>query len=223
MPLSRFLVDLDQLLAAFQDGGGADGRNFDNLRLAVARLNEIRRQLAIAEEKLGAALSMAEVTLMDGGGPEAPAAEAGDRFHLYDHCRTGIEEIDEGHESLIAIGNRLFGLAYGNEAPVETVLEGLRELLAEMRSHFDLEEVRMDGCGYPGADEHRIVHRRMYDYLAEMLDLGAGGPLLVAIRLEYLLGSWLVWHMQRDDRDFVRYLAEMQGELASRRASSFAN
>lgn len=39
MPLSRFLVDLDELLAVFHADGGADGRSFDNLRLAVARIN----------------------------------------------------------------------------------------------------------------------------------------------------------------------------------------
>lgn len=221
MPLSRFLVDLDELLAAFHDGSGADSRSFDNLRIAVARINEIRRQLAIAEEKLGAALSLAENCLMEGGDAiVAGDVERRDRFSIYEHCRTGIDEVDDQHEAIFQAGNRLYALAYGNDTPAAEMLGGLQDLLHRVKAHFDEEEVLMDACGYPEAASHRAVHRRMHEYLAEMGDLATGSPMLVAIRLEYFLGSWLIWHMQREDMDFARHAAAVKGDIASRRAQA---
>lgn len=64
MPLTRFIGDLDELLDGFHGGDGDAEQGFENLRQAVARMNEIRRQLAAAENKLGAALALAESSLM---------------------------------------------------------------------------------------------------------------------------------------------------------------
>lgn len=144
--------------------------------------------------------------------------ERRDRFSIYDHCRTGIEAVDERHEAMFEAGNRLYILAYGNETPVAEILSGMQDLLDQVKIHFDEEEPLMEGCGYPGTAAHRAVHRRMYEYLVEMVELAAGSPMLVAIRLEYFLGSWLIWYMQREDMDFARYAAEIKSEIAGRRA-----
>jgi hypothetical protein len=45
----------------------------------------------------------------------------------------------------------------------------------------------------------------MYDYLQEIFDLARETPLMVVIRLEIFLGSWFIWHMQQDDRDFAEF------------------
>jgi len=45
----------------------------------------------------------------------------------------------------------------------------------------------------------------MLSYLAEMYELASTQPLVVAIKLEKFLGSWFIWHVQREDVDFARH------------------
>ena len=208
MPLSRFITDLDGLLGAFHGNQAPTLRTFENLRVAVTRMNEIRRQLAIAEDKLGASLSLAENDLLDGVGADVVPADGfadAERFRIYDFCKTGIAEIDAEHSMLIEIGNRLYALSFCQDVSAVQLNELLGELIAYAQSHFSAEERLMAESHYPGLEAHRAVHQRMYDYLVEMFDLAKETPLLVAIRLEMFLGSWFVWHMQRDDAEFAQH------------------
>ena len=207
MPLSRFISDLDELLGKFHGGQPPSSRTFENLRVAVTRMNEIRRQLSIAEHKLGASLSLAENDLIDGDTDvilDDGAVNAA-RFRIYDFCKTGIAEIDDEHAMLIEIGNRLYATSFCQDASAERLNELLGELVAYAQRHFAAEEQLMADSHYPGLEAHRALHQRMHDYIAEMFDLAKETPLLVAVRLEMFLGSWFVWHMQRDDAEFARH------------------
>jgi hemerythrin-like metal-binding protein len=206
MPLSRFIRDLDELLAVFNGGGQPNAQTFDKLRIAVTRMNEIRRQLTIADEKLGASLALAENELIHGSvdDPDVAGEAAGDRFVLHDCCRTRIDEIDDRHSALIGFGNRLYALSLdGGDADAMRYL--IDDLAASAQETFAVEERLMTRGGYPQLEAHRAIHRRMLDYLAEMRELAKETPLLVAVRLEMFLGSWFVWHMQREDTAFAEY------------------
>ncbi|MGE5466729.1 MAG: bacteriohemerythrin [Ignavibacteria bacterium] len=207
MPLSRFIADLDQLVEVFNGHHRVSDRSFENLRLAVARMNEIRRQTALAEEKLNVSLAIAESELLGGDMEPAPVLERelSDRFRIYDFCKTGIAEIDQEHETLIRLGNRLYGMSFSDEVSRSDIEGVLTELVTFAQNHFDAEERLMEGYAYPGLGPHRAVHKRMSDYLMEIFDLSRETPLLVTIKLEMFLGSWFVWHMQQDDADFARF------------------
>ncbi len=210
MPLSRFIADLDQLVEVFNGDQPANGRSFEHLRIAVARMNEIRRQLGLAQEKLNASLAIAESELIDGNGDAAPAPERepSDRFRIYDFCRTGIGEIDAEHDRLVRLGNRLYAMSFDEDVAREAIEKVLTELVTFAQSHFDAEERLMEAHAYPKLAEHRAVHNRMCDYLREIFDLCRETPLLVTIRLEIFLGSWFIWHMHRDDADFARFCVQ---------------
>jgi len=210
VPLSRFLADLDDLLGTFHIGQPGN-RSFEHLRLAVTRMNEIRRQLVIAENKLSASLSLAENDLIDGGDTlaEDDPAEA-ERFRIHDFCKTGIAEIDDEHRKLIEIGNRLYVMSLCQDVSAASLDELLGELIAYAQNHFAAEERLMEDSSYPGLAGHRVLHKRMYDYIVEMYDLAKETPLLVAIRLEMFLGSWFIWHMQRDDAAFAKFRDDMR-------------
>lgn len=208
MPLSRFIADLDDLVRVFNGSQPPSNRSFENLRIAVTRMNEIRRQLAIAQEKLNASLAIAESELIGGNAAaEAPAPERerGDRFQIYDFCKTGIDEIDEEHHALMRLGNRLYAMSFDDEVARADIDAVLTELISFAQRHFADEERLMEASGYPGLEAHRATHKRMCDYLSEVYDLARETPLLVTIRLEIFLGSWFVWHMQRDDVEFARF------------------
>ncbi|MDD5250811.1 MAG: hemerythrin family protein [Rhodocyclaceae bacterium] len=218
MPLSRFIADLDELVGVFDNGQPPGNRSFESLRVAVARMNEIRRQTAIAQERLNATLAIAENELGDGQAPTPVPVlerELTERFYLHDCCKTGIEDIDDEHRTLMRLGNRLYALSLCEDVAHATVGEVLTELLSFAQDHFAAEEHLMEAYEYPALAPHRATHKRMCDYLAEMFDLAAETPLLVTIRLEIFLGSWFIWHMQRDDVEFAHYCqAPMRGQTA---------
>jgi hemerythrin-like metal-binding protein len=208
MPLSRFIADLDDLVEVFNGGQRITERSFESLRIAVARMNEIRRQLTLAQEKLNTSLAIAESELIGGHVEAAQPAhdhESPDRFQIYDFCKTGIDEIDEEHATLMRLGNRLYAMSFCDDVPRQAIEDVLTELIAFAQTHFDEEERLMEARGFPGLHEHRATHKRMSDYLQEIFGLGRETPLLVTIRLEIFLGSWFVWHMQRDDMQFAEF------------------
>lgn len=210
MPLSRFIADLDQLVDVFNGKQPLSDRSFENLRIAVARMNEIRRQLTLAQEKLNTSLAIAESELI-GGDAEgvAPAEhEATERFQMYDFCKTGIAEIDGEHDMLMRLGNKLYAMSFRDDVTREEIEQVLSELIAFAKTHFEAEERLMEAHQYPALEEHRATHKRMCDYLQEIYDLARETPLLVTIRLEIFLGSWFVWHMQRDDVEFAQFVRQ---------------
>lgn len=210
MPLSRFIADLDDLVNVFNGNHPPSSRSFENLRVAVTRMNEIRRQLSIAQEKLSASLSIAESELIGGTEEVAvpPLAPAGDRFQLYDFCRTGIEAIDEEHHTLMRLGNRLYAMSFSDEVERGEIDAVLAELVGFAKGHFEEEERLMAERCFPALEAHRATHQRMAHYLTEMSELARETPLLVTIRLEIFLGSWFIWHMQREDAEFARFCLE---------------
>ena len=207
MPLSRYIADLDQLVEVFNGNQPVSERSFENLRVAVARMNEIRRQLSMAQEKLNTSLAIAESELIGGETVSAPVLEREltDRFQMYDFCKTGIAEIDGEHDMLMRLGNRLYSMSFREDVLREEIDDVLTELIAFAQNHFDAEERLMEAHGYPDLDGHRATHKRMCDYLQEIFDLARETPLLITIRLEIFLGSWFVWHMQRDDVEFAQF------------------
>lgn len=215
MPLSRFIADLDQLAAEFGSDKPTSAATFDELRMAVARMNEIRRQLDIAGRKLMPAIAIAEMELVhqlvDFSPPDRRSS---DRFLMDDQYLTGLDEMDAEHRELIGLGNRVYLLSRDDDVTADQVFAALEDLTEHVRAHFATEERLMDESAFPAAAQHRTIHARMLDYLAEMADLVGASPLTVAIKLEKFLGSWFIWHMQKDDAELARYWLACTAEAA---------
>lgn len=204
MPISRFITDLDHLTAEFGSGTPSSGQSYTRLRMAVARMNELQRQIEIAHDKLGAILALAEMKIIynqvDLSDEEAPL---GERFALHVDCLSGHSEVDADHLAIFTLGNRLDALCAQNDVGRQAIADAMDDLIDKVRSSFAREQSLMLAHAYPGLSEHQRTHERMLGYLQDM-SAAAQQPLTVAIRLEKLLGSWLVWHIQREDLDFVR-------------------
>jgi len=206
MPLSRFIADLDELIAEFRAETPTSSQTFEELRMAVARMNEISRQVDIARQKLMPAIAIAEMEIVHQR-VEFPEHDRGldDRFLMDEQYLTGLGEMDAEHRELIGLGNRVYLLSRNACVTADQVFAALEDLTEHTRSHFATEERLMDEVAFPAAAQHRTIHARMLDYLAEMADLVSAGPLVVAIKLEKFLGSWFIWHMQKDDAELARY------------------
>jgi hemerythrin len=208
MPISRFLSDLDQLIADFKADGPTSAATYDELRLAAARLNEISRQLAIAYRKIEPVIAMAEMEAMHDQRESIDAAEraVNDRFLVHEACLTGHQRIDEDHRELFALSNRVFALACATHVTSTDVLNLLNDFLAHCREHFAYEESLMAKFGFPVADKHKVSHDRMIEYIEEMRTLTPTNPMVVAIKMDKFIGSWFTWHMQRDDMALAEHI-----------------
>lgn len=214
MPASRLIADLEHLITELGADGPVSASVQDELRLTVARVNELRRQLDIAQLKLKSVLSLAgmqdiERQAESGAAPHIPNC----RFQLPDDLRTGIAGIDEAHHAIFQSGNRLYWLALQRNVNAKEVDDALVELVQCAKTDFANEEQMMEISGYADFDHHREIHQRMLDYLSDMQELVSLQPLAVAVKLERILGSWFIWHLQRDDADFGKYYMGKQSGL----------
>lgn len=219
MPLFRIISDLDELLAEFQNDAPTRDATFNELRMTAARLGEIQRQLDIAHRKLMPAIAMAEMAIAHKHVDFSEAERRlNDRFLIDEQCRTGVSGMDEEHRELIRIGNRVYLMSHAKHVDAGQIGAAVEELRSHTRAHFATEELLMDEVQFPARAKHRMIHEKMLDYLDEMAVLAPGRPLVVAIKLEKFLGSWFIWHMQRDDTEMARYYldnAPGRGDLAA--------
>ena len=219
MPLFRIISDLDELLAEFQNDTPTRDATFNELRMTAARLGEIQRQLDIAHRKLMPAIAMAEMVIAHKHVDFSEAERRlNDRFLMDEQCLTGVPGMDEEHRELIRIGNRVYLMAHAKHVDAGQIGAAVEELRSHTRAHFATEELMMDEVQFPARDKHITIHEKMLDYLDEMAALAPGRPLIVAIKLEKFLGSWFIWHMQKDDTELARYYldnAPSRGELAA--------
>lgn len=214
MPVSRLISDLDHLITELSVDGPATSPILDELRLTVARVNELRRQLDIAQMKLASVLSLAGMKVIERQVESGVTShQLKNRFEVPEDLSTGITEIDEAHRTIFQSGNRLYWLALQREVNVKEVDEALINLVQCTKTAFAIEEQMMGISGYTRFDHHRAIHQRMKDYLSEMKELVSTQPLAVVVKLERFLGSWFLWHLQRDDVDFSKYFLRERSDF----------
>jgi hemerythrin len=121
---------------------------------------------------------------------------------------TGHAGIDEQHRRLFAKASALLAaIDEGREAA--EVKDLLRFLADYVREHFDAEERLMKAAGYPGAEGHAVIHRRIERRLVEVATAwhahGVTPALLGDVRA--LMTGWVTIHIGERDRDLAAYLA----------------
>lgn len=206
MPVSRIISDLDQLVSVFSMDGTPSSSAYDELRLVVARIDELRRQLDVAQVKLAPVLSLAEMKYHEDQIQQAESIHIlNNRFEISEEMRTEIPQIDENHRALFQSGNSLYQLAIQYDVKVSDIEIELNLFVQCANKIFDIEEQLMESSSYPNLYQHQVTHQRMRDYLSETHKQILIQPLSVIVRLEKFLGSWFLFHQQRDDIDFGRY------------------
>jgi hemerythrin len=121
---------------------------------------------------------------------------------------TGSAEIDDQHRLLFRKADAVLeAVRAGMSAPeVERTLKFLSNYAA---LHFEAEERIMRSAGFPGADSHAEVHRRMERRLAQVAEdfarQGASATLLAEV--EALMRGWITVHIMEADRAIADWMA----------------
>ncbi|MEG3619072.1 ATP-binding protein [Magnetovibrio sp. PR-2] len=81
-----------------------------------------------------------------------------------EHLYTGIDELDNDHQRIVLIYNRVIH----NNLPLSELDEALHGLVEYMKSHFQREETVMKICEYPGYDKHKAEHDELLRRVDEL-------------------------------------------------------
>ena len=134
-----------------------------------------------------------------------------DKDHLQlmewdESLRLGEPEIDRYHARIIEQLNTFFGhLMYGEAA------EGAAEMIATLdglvQEHFEQEERLMAAIGYPGLSRHQGVHKSFLANIDRLRQqLAAGSPEAGNQLFEYM-STWIVEHIQKEDKAIAAFIA----------------
>lgn len=108
----------------------------------------------------------------------------------------GIETIDAGHRSMIALYNDiLVASKSGDKTKLATLLEQLGNATA---AHFQSEEQLMSGFHYELAATHTGQHRRLLDEFAHQVDDWRKNHISAALLCRFM-HSWLLRHIAASD------------------------
>ena len=119
---------------------------------------------------------------------------------LADELRTGIQEIDEQHETLFDVLARLQAVVGGGDN-WSTIYFALTELAHFASTHFVVEEALMRLHGYPRLDQHIAEHRGFSARLAQLEQQAIRSD--VSQHLIDFIEEWLTVHIAQSDQAYV--------------------
>ncbi|GAB4118757.1 MAG: hypothetical protein Fur0026_08270 [Sideroxydans sp.] len=123
--------------------------------------------------------------------------------HWEKELELGNDLIDTQHRMLVLLCRKL-DIAIKSQAPEQTLRFVMLELRKFTEFHFVSEENLMHEIGYPGVDEHSLIHS---DLLAQ-LDMAIAK---IAHHKEFpedllfFLNKWLIQHVVREDLKIAEY------------------
>jgi hemerythrin-like metal-binding protein len=120
---------------------------------------------------------------------------------------TGHPAIDEQHQTMAEIVNRLHGAMKQGKGKGE--LQGILVFLYDYTvSHFAMEEGLMAQHGYSGMARHRQIHADLVRQLAELVDKFQQCSASLTLPVMTFLEDWLVQHIMGEDQLFAAELRE---------------
>ena len=120
-----------------------------------------------------------------------------------------IESIDEQHQILFTIINRLHNAVLGK---IELDVIGLtfQELINYTDSHFKTEEYYMDLYGYPQTQEHKKQHEYFVKEVKNLQNQLHKNQQIYTLLVDtwILLKKWLTVHIQKEDKAYSPFFKE---------------
>ena len=125
-----------------------------------------------------------------------------------DSYSIGIKSVDEQHQQLVSLINRLnTAIADGEcSSVVADILEGLTQYT---RIHFAYEEKLFDLHGYPDSDAHKNKHEKLLARVEQFKqDFSYDPTSALSLELMQFLTQWLTGHIQGSDKEYAPFLLD---------------
>lgn len=190
---------------ALRDGASTEF-HFKTLESAVAKMRGNLSAVLAKEPTEAPSIPSAEQC-------STPLIEWSDRFSV------GVPELDNQHQRLISIINRLNGCDRTAVCgPACHFDQTLSELIDYAERHFKAEEDYMASIGFDGLlqheDEHRVFHEKMVGFCQRAADPTASQEHEREQLMEYLK-LWLTNHILKSDMCYRDFARTMSGEGGS--------
>jgi hemerythrin len=116
------------------------------------------------------------------------------QFVWQDEYRVGDAQLDQQHQHLFELGNRILA-ATDFDAALQSCLV---ELYAHTRTHFQAEEAKMREHGDPRFEAHRDQHDQLLTRLTELSAQLHSEPQALAV-LKTFIAEWVMGHIVQQD------------------------
>ena len=124
-----------------------------------------------------------------------------------DSFSVGVAELDQQHQRLIKMLNRVIEARGTVSTHSETISEVLADMTRYAEEHFRAEEVLMGRYIYPALPVHREQHIAFQEKTADMCVAATFGEDTVPETLLTFLSDWLVHHIQHEDMKYKPFFA----------------
>ncbi|NQU57752.1 MAG: bacteriohemerythrin [Rhodospirillales bacterium] len=128
-----------------------------------------------------------------------------------DTLQVGVVPIDQDHQEIISLLNRLtLGASY--EVDLDAVIE---EMIDYTQYHFQREEAIMEACNYPDLESHRDFHRKLIIKVNELASAWRknNNPETFHKLREFLRGWW-IGHIINVDKKISEYAKGKERDIA---------
>ena len=127
-----------------------------------------------------------------------------------DDLSVGVDQFDDEHKKLINIINELFESMRTGRAQ-DALGSILNQLVDYTKTHFANEEQAMQEAGYSGYAAHKAKHDALTQRVAEVQKkYQSGAKAILTIEVMNFLKSWLVEHIQGEDKKYASALSGTQ-------------
>ncbi len=145
----------------------------------------------------------AEIPARTGAAGRIKASPVKLSWHAAYEC--GHPVIDEQHRALFDDANQLLTAVLLEEGAGQ-ISARIDALINDVVKHFQDEEVIFTAAGFPHADEHAKIHRKLVEQAAEVANRFHAGALDIGELFQFLAHDVVARHMLGADREFFPYL-----------------
>lgn len=119
----------------------------------------------------------------------------------------GVRELDEQHRAIMRGLNQLHEEVMSGKVN-EAVAPLINSLVSLAGEHFAREESLMASTQFPGLADHRAKHQALSKKVGEFIARQELGDPAAYSQFMYFLREWITRHMEKEDKEYVPWLAE---------------
>ena len=132
-----------------------------------------------------------------------------DRLIFGPRYLVGIGQVDQEHQKLFEIAGKVYDcLARDVVVPMAEIRAVVAELVTYTKTHFANEEVLMAAAGCPWLVEHQELHAHLVARVQDMETRAEIEDFYTPVDLYEFLCSWLIDHIQKEDKRFGEFQAQ---------------
>lgn len=131
-----------------------------------------------------------------------------DFLHWTDQFKVGITVIDDQHKKIVGLTNAVFNMIMDPDYEGD-LSSFFKELNDYCHYHFDAEEKLLEENGWPGLEEHKLLHKKLFvetEFLQAMFENERDKE--SALTLLKFLKEWLQTHISVEDKLHAQFLHE---------------